>query len=256
MPIWPFTAAERRRRALAALPPCALPATLDLSAMQRVLVFAPHPDDETLGCGGTLARLAGQCAIKVVLVTDGSGAGGLPAGSDRVRQNEFAAALARLGIKDHCCLQQPDGHFVANARLADEVRRLLADFQPDHIFLPSPVDYHRDHLRIADFLVPLCQQVPSLKALLHYEIWAPLPASHIVDITEQWPLKAAALAEHRTAMACGDYLRAIEGLNRYRGLYLGRERFAESFLLTPARRPGLFTPLLDACLRLIAGDKP
>ena len=92
-----FLRARRIRRQLAALDACPLPQALDLTQARKVLVFAPHPDDETLGCGGTLARLALHCPVKVVLVTDGSGAGGLPPGADTIRQAEFVRALAVLG---------------------------------------------------------------------------------------------------------------------------------------------------------------
>src|SRR6185369_17120293 len=111
MPIWPFIRHSAKPPRLADIPLCALPRPLALEDAKRVLVFAPHPDDESLGCGGTLARLAGHCAIKVVLVTDGSGAGGLPEGSDKLRQAEFGAALDILGVDDFVCLEQPDGAF-------------------------------------------------------------------------------------------------------------------------------------------------
>ena len=103
-----FLRARRIRRQLAALDACPLPQALDLTQARKVLVFAPHPDDETLGCGGTLARLALHCPVKVVLVTDGSGAGGLPPGADTIRQAEFVRALAVLGVTDSAQLNQPD----------------------------------------------------------------------------------------------------------------------------------------------------
>lgn len=251
MPIWPFIRHSAKPPGLADIPLCALPRPLELAAAKRVLVFAPHPDDESLGCGGTLAHLAGHCAIKAVLVTDGSGAGGLPEGSDQLRQAEFGAALRVLGIDDLICLDQPDGAFIGTPELATRVRMLLDEFRPDHVFLPSPIDYHRDHLRIAEFLAPLCRQTPSVEYLLHYEIWAPVPATHVVDITDYWQRKQAALNEHRIAMACGDYLRAIEGLNRYRGLYLGRDRMAEAFLVERNGSSSLFAELLACALRII-----
>lgn len=71
-----YIASKRVRHALNALEQCPLPRPLDLTLARKVLVFSPHPDDETLGCGGTLARLAQMCPVKVALVTDGSGAGG------------------------------------------------------------------------------------------------------------------------------------------------------------------------------------
>ncbi len=247
-----FLRARRIRRQLAALDACPLPQALDLTHARKVLVFAPHPDDETLGCGGTLARLALHCPVKVVLVTDGSGAGGLPPGADTIRQAEFVRALAVLGVTDSALLNQPDGSFQGNPELALQIRALLEDYQPDWVFLPSPLDYHRDHVRIAAFLKPLCCQAPSVTQLLFYEIWAPVPATHVVDITEQADRKQAALAEHATAMSCGDYQRAIDGLNRYRGLYLGRDRFAEAFWVEPAKADGLFRQVQAMALGLLA----
>lgn len=219
---------------------------------RKVLVFAPHPDDETLGCGGTLARLAQMCPVKVILVTDGSGAGGLPAGAGVVRQAEFIRALALLGVTDSMQLNEPDGSFEGGPDLALTVQGVLDDYQPDWVFLPSALDYHRDHVRIAAFLEPLCRNALSVKQLLFYEIWAPVPATHIVDITEHADIKRAALAAHTTAMECGDYMRAIDGLNRYRGIYLGRDRLAEAFWVEPGRQDGLFRQVQSVSLKLLS----
>lgn len=243
---------RRVSRQLRALEQCPLPQMLDLTSAHKVLVFSPHPDDETLGCGGTLARLAKMCPVKVALVTDGSGAGGLPPGAGAVRQTELVKALAVLGIKDSIQLNQPDGFFEGSAALAEVVRKLLEDYQPDWVFLPSPLDYHRDHVRIAAFLEPLCRGATSVKQLLFYEIWAPVPATHVVDITDQADTKRAALAEHATAMVCGDYQRAVDGLNRYRGLYLGQNRLAEAFWVEPANKDVLFRMVQSFALKLLS----
>ena len=250
-----YLRARRIRRQLAALDACPLPQPLDLTQARRVLVFAPHPDDETLGCGGTLARLALHCPVKVVLVTDGSGAGGLPPEAGAMRQAEFVRALAVLGVTESMQLNQPDGNFQGSPELSVQVRALLENYQPDWVFLPSPLDYHRDHVRIAAFLEPLCRQATSVKQLLFYEIWAPVPATHVVDITDQAQCKHAALAEHATAMPHGDYQRAVDGLNRYRGLYLGRNRLAEAFWVESAKGDRLFRQVqamtLDFLTRLL-----
>jgi LmbE family N-acetylglucosaminyl deacetylase len=247
-----FFKSRRIKHQLAELAPCPLPRQLDLTQARRVLVFAPHPDDETLGCGGTLALLAQRCPVKVVLVTDGSGAGGLPPGAGEERQSEFVRALTVLGVTDTMALGQPDGGFQSTPELQKKIRTLLADYQPDWVFLPSPLDYHCDHVRIAAFLEPLCRQAPSVTHLLFYEIWAPVPATHVVDITEQAALKHQALLEHATAMPHGDYERAMDGLNRYRGLYLGRNRIAEAFWVESAKNDNLFQSVQAMALRLLA----
>lgn len=246
-----FLRGRRIQRQLARLQACPLPQPLDLNCARKVLVFAPHPDDETLGCGGTLARLALLCPVKVVLVTDGSGAGGLPAGAGVARQAEFVRALRVLGVTDSLQLHQPDGNFEGSPELAAEVKALLDEYRPDWIFLPSPLDYHRDHVRIAAFLEPLCRRAPSVTQLLFYEIWAPVPATHVVDITEQAGRKQDALAAHATAMPHGDYQRAVDGLNRYRGLYLGRNRLAEAFWVEPVTGQGLFDLVQAMALQML-----
>lgn len=242
---------KRLKRQLAALDACPLPQPLDLTQARKVLMFAPHPDDETLGCGGTLARLALLCPVKVVLVTDGSGAGGLPPEAAATRQGEFVRALGVLGVNDSAQLNQPDGNFWGTSELASQVQCLLDDYQPDWVFLPSPLDYHRDHVRIAAFLEPLCRQASSVKQLLFYEIWAPVPATHVVDITQQATVKHAALAEHVTAMAYGDYKRAVDGLNRYRGLYIGKDRLAEAFWVVTTKDGRIFTKVQTMALELL-----
>lgn len=253
MPMWPCTSRNRQRRQLAALELCPLPRPLDLGQARKVLVFAPHPDDETLGCGGTLAQLANWCPVKVILVTDGSGAGGLPPGAGAIRQQEFLRALAILGVRDSQMLNYPDGAFDADSAFESTVRDVLNTYQPDWVILPSPLDYHRDHVRLSASLEPLCRACASVKRLLFYEIWAPVPATHIVDITPTHELKRQALACHVTALACGDYARAVEGLNRYRGLLLGRDRFAEAFWVESAEdKRGLFGEILRLGLALLS----
>ena len=242
---------RRIQKQLAGLEPCPLPQPLDLTQARKVLVFVPHPDDETLGCGGTLARLAPLCPVKVVLVTDGGGAGGLPDGAGAVRQGEFVRALARLGVTDSLQLNQPDGSFEASPTLKQQIETLLQDFQPNWVILPSPLDYHRDHVRIAAFLEPLCRRASSVEQLLFYEVWAPVPATHVVDITDHAETKRQALREHATALACGDYERAVAGMNNYRGLYLGRGRVAEAFWVEPTRTGRMFKAVQAMALNLL-----
>lgn len=255
--MWPFTRQPPESR-LGQLPLCKLPAPLDLSKARRVLVFAPHPDDESLGCGGTVALLASQCRVKVVLVTDGSGAGGLPEGADYLRQKEFRAALAELGVDQFELLGYPDGAFVPDPTIEKRLWEILSVYQPDWVFLPSPLDYHRDHVRISLLLEPLCRRCRTVTHLLFYEIWAPVPATHVVDITEVFGLKRLAIGQHRTALACGDYLGAVEGLNRYRGLYVGPDRLAEAFWVEQMGSPSLFRRLKDFSLALLGrmADEP
>ena len=237
---------------------CLLPKPLDLNLAKRVMVFAPHPDDETLGCGGTLAQLARHAEVCVVLVTDGAGAGGLPPGADLDRQQEFVEALQILGIQDYRHLYFQDGSFLDNPLSRSAIQKLLGEYQPNWVFLPSPWDYHSDHINISSAVESAARQQRSVDTLLFFETWAPCLASHVVDITDWVDLKLKALACHQTALACGDYDRAILGLNHYRGLYLGRNRSAEAFLVLSIKGTSAITRRLRSFLSSILGvmEKP
>lgn len=219
-------------------PLCPLPARLDLAQMSRVLVFAPHPDDESIGCGGLLALLARQgCNIQVVLVTDGGGAGGLPDSAAQTRQQEFIGALGVLGINDWRMLGFVDGAVDANTQLEKALLDTLADFIPDTVIMPSMLDLHRDHRAIAVTLAQCSTRLQSIRQYIQYEVWCPLPATHLIDISDVAETKWMAIRQHKTALECGDYLTASQGLACYRGLLLGRpgvHAAAEAFVVETA----------------------
>ncbi len=144
--MWPFT----KRRSAPPAPSNALPPQLDLAAARRALVIAPHPDDETLGCGGTLARLAATCDIHVLLVTNGDGGGGLPPDTSANRKIEMANAVRTLGIANPVLhLDEPDGRFTDSPAYRAALSAIVQRLQPDWVFLPWLHDSHADHSRIS-----------------------------------------------------------------------------------------------------------
>jgi LmbE family N-acetylglucosaminyl deacetylase len=215
-----------------------LPPPLDLSGARRVLVIAPHPDDETLGCGGTLAQLAGFAEITVLLVTNGDGAGDLPEGASDVRKAEMAEALKLLGVnRPITCFDEPDGRFADSPGYRSRLAVLLAQVKPNWVFLPWLQDSHSDHSRIARASCAVLARAKGVEKVLFYEIWTPVPATHVVDITSTALVKRQALLCHRTVLPHGNYVDASFGLSQYRAIYVpSREaKFAEVFTV---RTPG------------------
>lgn len=106
------------------------------STAERRLVLAPHMDDESLGCGGLLAKYPGQCTVVSV------------AGGSVERQREHAEAMRRLGVTQYSNLGLPDGYLgndMANlVRLIDDV---VDRFMPDEMYLPFP-SLHQDHIAV------------------------------------------------------------------------------------------------------------
>ena len=125
----------------------------DLSA-GRILVLAAHPDDEVLGPGGTLAVNAGTAeAIRIWVATDGGRQEG--AGPDEEsweeRREESRKAAQTLGLEPPVFGSLPDRELAARAGdLASEIDNLIAEFRPDLIFCPSPVEIHPDHRALAE----------------------------------------------------------------------------------------------------------
>lgn len=226
-----------KRLSRAPVQPNALPPELDLGGAHRALVIAPHPDDETLGCGGTLARLAPTCDIHVLLVTNGDGGGGLPPETSAIRKQEMAAAVRTLGIaNDVLHLDEPDGRFDDTSSFREALAAIVQRLQPDWVFLPWLGDSHPDHSRISRASSQVLRR-SGVEQVLYYETWNPVPATHVVDITSVLETKKAAVLCHATALKYGNYLDAMLGLNAYRALYLppGERRWAEAYAVTSAR---------------------
>ena len=111
------------------------------------LVIAPHPDDEVLGCGGTIARLAADGArVDVAIVTRGMP----PAYSDQqvadVRA-EADAAHRRLGVAETHFLDFPAAGLdrVPQADINRAMRQLITHIRPQTLFIPFIGDIHADH---------------------------------------------------------------------------------------------------------------
>ncbi|MHA6765211.1 PIG-L deacetylase family protein [Streptacidiphilus sp. PAMC 29251] len=150
---------------------------LDLSGLRRVLLVAAHPDDEVLGLGGTIARLAAAGArLRLVSVTDGEAShphSTAPIARDlvRVRTAETRAALAALGAADAeiVRLRLPDTGVADQERaLAKQLADLADGF--DVIAAPWSQDVHGDHE--AAGRAALAAGAATGVPVLQYPVWA------------------------------------------------------------------------------------
>lgn len=202
---------------------------------QNVLVIAPHPDDEVIGCGDAV-RLRAERDERVAAVFLTSGELGLKSLPQiqawKIRENEARQAARVLGLAELYFLRQPDwmlGEHVSAA--AGLLRKVLASEKPDVIYLPHPKDGHPDHQATLPILrTALSSQLALKPELLAYEIWTPLAQCDVVvDISSVMPRKLRALRAHRSQLEEFDYARAVSGLNQFRGTLAGKCRYAEVF---------------------------
>lgn len=201
---------------------------------RRAVVLAPHPDDETIGCGGTVARLAGMgTQITVAVATSGEFSVAEPGQAERVagiRQSEAASACRILDTRPPVFLGLPDG--VLSEHLPDltsKLEELIESTAPDVVFVPWPLDGHPDHGALSAALAPV--RLPESCEVWCYEVWAALPANRIVDVTETWERKVEALRCHSSGRDSFD-LESHLALSRWRSIF-GLAGFgqAEAFLV-------------------------
>ena len=229
---------------------------LVLPPLRRVLVLAPHPDDESIGAGGTIARLAGAGThVTVLLVTDGEATIGSPDGpaqTGRRRRDEMALACAQLGVPPPVPLGLPDGELATVLpTLTDALRGILLDEAPDAVIAPWPFERHEDHRVVTRALVAAAAgDLP----VYGYESHTPIPApSHVFDISATLAHKRAALRAHATAGLAFE-LEACLGLARWRALATDAGHgAAEAFLLASAADLGPLLDAADACWANPAG---
>ncbi|HET8774388.1 MAG TPA: PIG-L family deacetylase [Thermoanaerobaculia bacterium] len=228
---------------------------------ERLLVLAPHPDDEAIGCGGLVAlHLRERRAVRVVVATDGA-----QAGAAEVRQEESRRALTVLaagGVGKTALppafLGWPDRGL--DDSIAPTLREELLAFRPDLILVPAPIEIHPDHLALARVFCELVQRDETLFADLavakvaFYEVGQPLRPNAIVDISEVAEAKYAAIAEHRSQLAQRDYVAYARGLNAYRAMTLPPEtKFAEGYYVVDL--PSLRTTPVSELRRLAGAPK-
>ena len=214
---------------------------------ERLLVLAPHPDDEVIGCGGLVAQhLRERREVRVVVATDGAQAGDAAA-----REEESRRGLAILGEDVPVeFLRAPDR--ALDDSIAPRLREILLEFRPDLILVPAPIEIHPDHLALARVFCELVQRDELLFADLavtrvaFYEIGQPLRPNALVDISDVADAKYAAIAEHRSQLAFRDYVAYARGLNAYRAMTLPPQtKFAEGYYVVelPSLRTTSFSEL-------------
>ncbi|HYD74806.1 PIG-L family deacetylase [Ramlibacter sp.] len=215
-----------------------------------VLVVAAHPDDEVLGCGGTIARLAGEGrAVHVLILADGESARP-QAGIDEAAARASAAQRAgeALGVASVTCLGLPDNRLdtVDLLQVVQAIEAVLGRVQPATVLTHHHGDVNIDHRIAHEAVLAACRPLPGscVRELLFFEVpssteWRPgSPATAFaptvfVDIGPALAAKMAALEAYAAELRPAPHPRsreAIDALAAWRGASAGVAR-AEAFML-------------------------
>jgi len=208
-------------------------------AGKRVMIVAPHPDDETLGVGGTIAKYSAQGADIFVLIVSGH----LPPLYSRKDYDktvhEAQSAFKLLGVSQSEFLEIPATMINSKPlhKVNGRISKIINDFKPHIVFCPYP-DRHIDHRLIFDSVMVATRPVGvgrDIEILAAYETlsethWnAPhiepnFTPNWVVDITEQIDNKLDALSCYKSQIS--DFpgprsIEAVEALAKFRGTQAG-----------------------------------
>lgn len=210
----------------------------------KVLVFAPHNDDEVLGVGGTIAKYADEGhEVYVCEVTSGKNK------ERRIEiRNEALAAHKILGVTDTIFLDLPTVGLsnISTKELNDPIQKIVDDIKPNIAFIPHKGDMHLDHKMVAESAMVALRPVsnPQLKAIYSYETlseteWNIPSVDNLfipnvwIDITNTISTKIEAMKCYQSQLYEFPYprsLEAIKALSKLRGSTVCVNN-AESFML-------------------------
>ena len=205
---------------------------------KTILVVAAHPDDEVLGCGGTMARHADQGdRVHVIFVADGVSSRLIdPATEAKIRRSAADEALAVLGVVSVYYLDFPDNR-LDSVPLLDVVKALeslISDISPEIIYTHHHGDLNVDHRKVHQSVMTACRPLPGsgVKEIFTFEVpssteWAcpdltPFLPQMRVDISGQLSRKLQALEAYSDEMRPTPHSRSLEHL-RAMALHRGHE---------------------------------
>ena len=220
---------------------------------KKILVVAVHPDDETLGCGATLFRLAKmKKELHWLIVTTSAGSSIFGKKYGEKRKNEIKAINKMYGFATCTELPNETGYMedMQKVELVQQIIKVVKKIQPDTIFLPFPWDAHKEHQTAFEaafsatktFRNPFIERVLVMETLSETD-YAPVPLvpafapTHFVNVSGFINKKVEALKVYASEVGEYPFPRSevsVRSLAKYRGGQSGFED-AEAFMCIKER---------------------
>jgi len=207
------------------------PLELDYPDAKRILVIAPHPDDDIIGAGGTLIKAKEKGAdIHVLYVTNG-----LPEQAEAIRK-ETISVCQQLGSTPHFLDCEARAIPLDNPDVNSKVSELLDELKPETIFISFLLDDHDDHRRVNHLLLEVLKDKPLLKCeIWAYQVYSTVIPNVAVNITKQKERKKELIHIWKSVGKFNDLAHYILGVNASNCRYINSKEpvWVETFFVAP-----------------------
>jgi LmbE family N-acetylglucosaminyl deacetylase len=216
---------------------------IDSYAGANILVLAPHPDDEIIGCGGTLLKfIRAGARVIVVHATDGAASAALQDAPTEtrgtIRLQEARTVAESIGFSETLFWKERNGAFECTEPCIKELRKTIESVRPTLVFTPFVTDVHDEHLVLNRVLARALENLSwdcSSMRVLSYEVWSLTPASTYCDVTDVMKRVEELLLLYKTAMKVDDFVHFCGHRNYYHAYTLtGGPGFVEAFHMVSA----------------------
>lgn len=206
--------------------------------MEKVVVIAVHPDDETIGCGGTIIKYLNRGdEVHCILVTKGNA-------EQKVIWNKVKEAYHFTSVTE---LNFPELDLMDKSlnELIPPLSKSISTIQPQTVIIPNRSDAHSDHKAIFNavasctkaFRYPFIEKILMMEVISETDFALPLPegqfiANYFVDISKEYTKKEEILKIYESELLPYPQTRnlsTMQALNRYRGSQINVE-YAEAFM--------------------------
>ena len=206
----------------------------------NILVLAAHPDDETIGMGGTIKKLSKNNKIHLCVVSEGASAQYSDEKMITVRRNACKKSGKILGISDYTFLDFPDMQLdtIPHLEINIELEKIREKINPKIVYTTPNDDLNKDHQKVFESTLVMTRPHSSnVKHVLSYEFPGKrkTPLNHNVyeDITNEFKYKIEAFKMYKTELKNFLHprsLKAVESIAIMRGIESGLQK-AEAFNL-------------------------
>jgi LmbE family N-acetylglucosaminyl deacetylase len=210
----------------------------------KLLIFSPHPDDESIGCAGTIARAKSE-DIKIYIIWITSGDKGSnekkfnPNKVAKLREAEAKKVAKFLKVDGIKFLRYKDSSLaMLDSSVTQELQELIKEINPTTVLCSHDDPFNPDHIATKNIVTESAMKSGvKYNLFAEYEVWNSIPDANLfIDISRYIKIKKEAISFYKTQLKMIRYDEGAISLNRFNGVMRRGSLYSEAFKITYASR--------------------